>query len=78
MQLRHVQTVVAPAEGAAKVTALAYSPNGVKLALCTVDRVRFVVDILVPRFAAPGRGGRDREETRGKESEATEKTMGRE
>jgi hypothetical protein len=41
MQLRHLQTLLAAQDGAAKVTAFAWSPNNVKLALVTVDRVGF-------------------------------------
>mmetsp|Transcript_29270 Transcript_29270/g.93818 ORF Transcript_29270/g.93818 Transcript_29270/m.93818 type:complete len:1764 (-) Transcript_29270:152-5443(-) len=39
MQLTHLKTVVEPAGGPAKVTAIAWSPNNLRLAVCTVDRV---------------------------------------
>ena len=40
MQLRHLLTLLPAQEGAARVTAFAWSPNNTKLAVVTVDRVR--------------------------------------
>eukprot|EP00049_Salpingoeca_infusionum_P011387 m.198132 g.198132 ORF g.198132 m.198132 type:complete len:1733 (+) comp14914_c0_seq4:203-5401(+) len=39
MQLKHLQTIREVQEGSAKVTAVAWSPNNIKLAVVTVDRV---------------------------------------
>ena len=39
MQLRHILSLLQAQEGAARVTAFAWSPNNVKLAVVTVDRV---------------------------------------
>eukprot|EP01135_Chromosphaera_perkinsii_P005322 Nk52_evm3s343 gene=Nk52_evmTU3s343 len=39
MQLRHVSTLQEAREGAQKVTAIAWSPNNVKLAVATADKV---------------------------------------
>ena len=47
MQLRHMQTVVPAVEGTNKVTAMAWSPNNIKLAIVTIDRVSCVVGLFV-------------------------------
>ena len=39
MQLKYLQSIVAANDGAAKVTAFAWSANNAKLAVVTVDRV---------------------------------------
>lgn len=39
MHLQWMQTVMEASDGMSKVTALAFSPNNVKLAVVTVDRV---------------------------------------
>lgn len=44
MQLKHLRTLLPPQEGAAKVCALAFSPNNQKLAVCTSDRVVLLFD----------------------------------
>eukprot|EP00052_Salpingoeca_macrocollata_P025012 m.226452 g.226452 ORF g.226452 m.226452 type:complete len:1747 (+) comp22359_c0_seq2:150-5390(+) len=44
MQLRHLQTLLPPTDGASKVTACAWSPNNAKLAVVTVDRVVHLLD----------------------------------
>ncbi|XP_071962115.1 intraflagellar transport protein 172 homolog [Antedon mediterranea] len=44
MQLKHTKTFLTPQDGAAKITALAWSPNNNKLAVCTVDRVILLYD----------------------------------
>ena len=44
MQLRHLQSITSPSEGILKVTALCWSPNGKKLAVCTTERVVLMFD----------------------------------
>ncbi|XP_055005694.1 intraflagellar transport protein 172 homolog [Boleophthalmus pectinirostris] len=44
MQLKHLKTLLPPQEGAAKVTCMAWAPNGARLAVCTVDRVVLLYD----------------------------------
>ncbi|XP_060947369.1 intraflagellar transport protein 172 homolog [Limanda limanda] len=44
MQLKHLQTLLTPQEGAAKVTCMAWAPNNSRLAVCTVDRVVLLYD----------------------------------
>ena len=44
MKLRYYQNLVAQHEGAAKIAALAWSPNNVKLAVCAADRVITLYD----------------------------------
>jgi WD40 repeat protein len=44
MQLRHLQSLIEPTDGINKVTAICFSPNGKKLAVCTVDRIVSVFD----------------------------------
>ena len=44
MQLKHHLTILPPNEGLMKVTALCWSPNGKKLAVCTADRVVLMFD----------------------------------
>src|SRR3546814_11700280 len=44
MQLRHLQSLTEPSEGVAKVTAMCFSPNGKRLAVCTTDRVVSLFD----------------------------------
>jgi hypothetical protein len=47
MQLRHLMSLLPPQEGVARVTAFAWSPNNVKLAVVTVDRVCVMVLLLL-------------------------------
>jgi intraflagellar transport protein 172 len=44
MQLKYYQTILPPNQGIVKVTALCWSPNGKKLAVCTTDRVVLLFD----------------------------------
>lgn len=44
MQLKHLRTLLPPQEGAAKICAIAFSPNNHKLAVCTSDRVVLLFD----------------------------------
>eukprot|EP01041_Mallomonas_annulata_P001132 gene1132-2194_t len=44
MQLRHLKALTPPNEGMVKVTALCWSPNGKKLAVCTTERVVLMFD----------------------------------
>jgi intraflagellar transport protein 172 len=44
MQIRYVQTLLQCGDGAAKVTAIAWSPNNAKLAVVTVDKVVYLFD----------------------------------
>ncbi len=44
MQLKHLKSITPPNEGILKVTALCWSHNGKKLAVCTTDRVVLLFD----------------------------------
>ncbi|KAK3767076.1 hypothetical protein RRG08_017951 [Elysia crispata] len=44
MQLKHMKTLMPPMDGAAKICAVAFSPNSQKLAVCTSDRVVVLFD----------------------------------
>jgi intraflagellar transport protein 172 len=44
MQLKYFQTINPPSTGILKVTAICWSPNGKKLAVCTADRVVLLFD----------------------------------
>ena len=44
MQLEHLRSITQTSEGIQKVTALCWSPNGQKLAVCTTDRVVLLFD----------------------------------
>ncbi|XP_012943117.1 intraflagellar transport protein 172 homolog isoform X1 [Aplysia californica] len=44
MQLKHMKTLLPPMDGAAKICAIAFSPNNHKLAVCTSDRVIVLFD----------------------------------
>ncbi|XP_049268071.1 intraflagellar transport protein 172 homolog [Rhipicephalus sanguineus] len=44
MQIKYLKTLMPPQDGAAKVVAMAWSPNNVKLAVCTADRVVLLFD----------------------------------
>ncbi|XP_042302841.1 LOW QUALITY PROTEIN: intraflagellar transport protein 172 homolog [Sceloporus undulatus] len=44
MQLRHVRTLLAPQDGASRVTCLAWAPNNARFAVCTVERVVLLYD----------------------------------
>ncbi len=44
MQLRYLQTLLQSGDGACKVTAIAWSPNNVKLAVVTADKVVYLFD----------------------------------
>ncbi|BFY99323.1 hypothetical protein BsWGS_02362 [Bradybaena similaris] len=44
MQLKHMKTLLPPLDGAAKICAIAHSPNNQKLAVCTSDRVVILFD----------------------------------
>ncbi|XP_075050660.1 intraflagellar transport protein 172 homolog, partial [Mixophyes fleayi] len=49
MQLKHMKSLLTPQDGAAKVTAMAWSHNNAKFAVCTVDRVVILYDELGER-----------------------------
>ena len=40
MQLKYLKNILQSQDGAAKISALSWSPNNLKLAVCTADRVR--------------------------------------
>ncbi len=40
MQLKYLKNILACQDGAAKIAALSWSPNNMKLAVCTADRVK--------------------------------------
>ena len=44
MQLKYLKNILEVQDGAAKITALAWSPNNMKLAVCTADRVVLLFD----------------------------------
>ena len=44
MQLKHIESITSPTPGIMKVTAICWSPNGKKLAICTTDRVVVMFD----------------------------------
>ena len=44
MQLKYLKNILQCQDGAAKITALAWSPNNLKLAVCTADRVIILFD----------------------------------
>lgn len=44
MQFRYVQTLLSSGDGAAKVMAVAWSPNNAKFAVVTVDKVVYLFD----------------------------------
>ena len=44
MQLKYLKSITQPTDGPNKVTALCWSPNGKKLAVCTSDRVVVMFD----------------------------------
>ncbi|XP_074640366.1 intraflagellar transport protein 172 homolog [Tubulanus polymorphus] len=44
MQLKHMKTLLPPQDGAMKITAMAWAPNNLKLAVCTADRVILMYD----------------------------------
>ena len=44
MQLKYIKSILACQDGAAKITALSWSPNNLKLAVCTADRVVILFD----------------------------------
>jgi intraflagellar transport protein 172 len=44
MQLRHLKTLMPPADGMCRVTALCFSPNNARLAVVTVDKVVHLFD----------------------------------
>jgi intraflagellar transport protein 172 len=44
MQLKYLKSITQPTDGVNKVTALCWSPNGKKLAICTSDRVVVMFD----------------------------------
>ena len=44
MQLKHTRSLVAPVDGIAKITAIAWSPNNARLAVVTADRVVHLFD----------------------------------
>ncbi|XP_022255684.1 intraflagellar transport protein 172 homolog [Limulus polyphemus] len=44
MHLKYMKTLLPPQDGAAKITAIAWSPNNAKLAVCTADRVVLLFD----------------------------------
>lgn len=44
MHLKHIESLTQPTNGITKVTAVCWSPNGKKLAICTTDRVVLLFD----------------------------------
>ena len=44
MQLKYMKNILQCQDGAAKITALSWSPNNLKLAVCTADRVIILFD----------------------------------
>ena len=44
MQLKYIKNILQCQDGAAKITALSWSPNNLKLAVCTADRVIILFD----------------------------------
>lgn len=44
MQLKHLKPILSPQQGAARVRCMSWSPNNLKLAVCTSDRVIFLYD----------------------------------
>ncbi|XP_068243696.1 intraflagellar transport protein 172 homolog [Palaemon carinicauda] len=44
MNIKHLKNILPPQDGAAKITALAWSPNNVKLAVSTAERVILMFD----------------------------------
>ena len=44
MKLRHLQTLMPPADGLCRVTSLCFSPNNLRLAVVTVERVIHLFD----------------------------------
>ena len=44
MQLKYLKNILQCQDGAAKITAMAWSPNNLKLAVCTADRVILLFD----------------------------------
>ncbi|XP_066969064.1 intraflagellar transport protein 172 homolog [Macrobrachium rosenbergii] len=44
MNIKHLKNILPPQDGAAKITALAWSPNNVKLAVSTAERVILLFD----------------------------------
>ena len=44
MQLKHIESITPPVPGPAKVTAMCWSSNAKKLAICTVDRIVVMFD----------------------------------
>jgi WD40 repeat protein len=44
MQLKYYQSILQPSTGITKVTAVCWSPNGKKLAVCTTDRIVLLFD----------------------------------
>uniref|UniRef100_A0A8D8QV38 Intraflagellar transport protein 172 homolog n=2 Tax=Cacopsylla melanoneura TaxID=428564 RepID=A0A8D8QV38_9HEMI len=44
MQLKYLQTIVEAQDGPAKVMALAWAPNNIKLAVCGADRIIYLFD----------------------------------
>ena len=44
MQIKYLKNILACQDGAAKISALSWSPNNLKLAVCTADRVVILFD----------------------------------
>lgn len=44
MKLKHVKTLMPPADGLCRVTSVCFAPNNVRLAVVTVDRVVHLFD----------------------------------
>jgi len=44
MKLKHLKTLIPPADGMCRVTAMCFSPNNTRLAVVTVDRVVHLFD----------------------------------
>ena len=44
MQIKYLKNILSCQDGAAKICALSWSPNNLKLAVCTADRVVILFD----------------------------------
>ncbi|XP_050690071.1 intraflagellar transport protein 172 homolog [Eriocheir sinensis] len=44
MNIKHIKNILPPQDGAAKITAMAWSPNNIKLAVATAERVVLLFD----------------------------------
>lgn len=44
MQLKHIESLIPPSPGIVKVTAICWSPNAKKLAVCTTEKLVLMFD----------------------------------